>query len=53
MNDFYKYVDIIQKKEPNFNFTAYYEESSFSDAVYKVRPSTLKFTIKTLKDLVF
>ena len=53
MNDFYKYVDIIQKKEPNFNFTAYYEESPFSDAVYKVRPSTLKFTIKTLKDLVF
>ena len=53
MNDFYKYVDIIQKKEPNFNFTAYYEESPFSDAVYKVRSSTLKFTIKTLKDLVF
>ena len=53
LNDFYKYLDIVQKAEPEFNFTEYYEESPFSDVVYKVSPSTLKFTVKTIKDLVF
>lgn len=53
LNDFYKYLDIVQKAEPEFNFTEYYEESPFSDAAYKVSPSTLKFTVKTIKDLVF
>lgn len=53
LNDFYKYLEFVQKIEPDFNFNKYYEESPFSDAVYKVTPSTLKFTIQSVKNLIF
>lgn len=51
-NDIDKYLDIVYKHEPDFNFNDYYEDSPFSDAAYKVRPSTIKFTIKSIKNIL-
>lgn len=53
LNDFYKYLDFVQKVEPDFNFNKYYEDTPFSDAMYKVNPSTLKFVVQTVKNLIF
>lgn len=42
LNDFHKYLDIVQKYDKKFNMEEYYKNSPFSDAAYSFRPSTLK-----------
>lgn len=51
-NDFQKYLTFVQKKEKDFNFNEYYENSPFSDAAYKVNASTLKYTKDFIKSLI-
>lgn len=52
LNDFKKYLKIINNNDPNFNFTEYYEQSPFNDALIQINKSTLKFGYEALKYLV-
>ena len=49
LNDFKKYLKIISTNEPSFNFTEYYEQTPFNDALIKVDKDTLKYGFKALK----
>lgn len=48
LNDFNKYIKIVLKEDPSFNFAAYYEQSPFYANTIEVKGST----IYKLKDLV-
>lgn len=50
INDFKKYMKIILAHDNNYNFTKQYEASPFSDKVYKIDGSLVKF-VKPIKDL--
>ena len=52
LNDFKKYLKIITTNDPDFNFTEYYEQSPFNDALIKIDKSTLKFGFEALKYLI-
>ena len=52
LNDFKKYIDIVMKHEPDFNFSSYYEDSQFNNSSIKVTKNTLKYTAETLKRLL-
>lgn len=52
LNDFNKYMKVLMKLEQNFNFTKYYNDTPFSDAVTQIDASTLKYTGEYLKRLV-
>jgi hypothetical protein len=49
MNDFTIYLNEVNKNVPGFNFSEYYEQTPFGDAVIKISGSTLKYTAKYLK----
>ena len=51
-NDFHKYLTYIQKYESDFNFNEYYDNTPFSDAVYKINASTLKYSIQLIKTII-
>ena len=48
LNDFNKYIKVVLKEEPNFNFAKYYEESQFYPHTVEINKSTLS----KLKDIV-
>jgi hypothetical protein len=52
LNDFNKYLKMVNKEDKNFNFTEYYNATPFSDATVKIKGSTLKYTLKYLKDAI-
>lgn len=52
LNDFKKYLKIVNTNEPDFNFTRYYEQSPFNDALIKIDKSTLKFGFEALKYII-
>ena len=52
MNDFKKYLNIILKEEPNFNFTEYFNKSDYYDGSISVDTNTLKWSGKILKSLI-
>ena len=52
LNDFNKYIKIINKKEKDFNFSEYYEESPFNDGSTKLRKSTLDYLGNYLKQII-
>lgn len=52
LNDFKKYLKIVTTNDSNFNFTEYYEQSPFNDALIKIDKSTLKFGFEALKYLI-
>lgn len=52
LNDFKKYIDIVMKHEPDFNFSSYYEDSQFNNSSIKITKNTLKYTAETLKRLL-
>lgn len=52
LNDFKKYLKIINNIDPSFNFTEYYEQSPFNDALIKIDKDTLKYGFKALKYIV-
>jgi hypothetical protein len=47
LNDFNKYLNFVLEKEPNFNFTEYYNKSPFSDVDIKIS-GTLLYNIGKL-----
>lgn len=47
LNDFNKYIKIVLKAQPNFNFAEYYEASQFYPHTVEVKAST----ITKLKDI--
>lgn len=51
LNDFNKYLKIVNKNEPDYIFSQGYEESKYNDAIYKIHSSTLKYGISYAKDL--
>lgn len=51
LNDFNKYLSVLLKLEPLFVFGEYYQSTPFSDAVIKIRSSTLKHGIQLIKSL--
>ena len=52
LNDFKKYLKIVNTNEPDFNFTGYYEQSPFNNALIKINKSTLKFGFEALKYII-
>ena len=48
LNDFNKYMKMVLKEEPDFNFGAYYEASPFYAHTVEVKGST----ISKLKDII-
>ena len=52
LNDFKSGLSYISNKDKTFNFIEYYNETPFSDAVYKIRKNTVLVTIDLLKSIV-
>ena len=52
LNDFNKYFDIVITEDRNFNFSVYFDNTPFSDAVYKISGSTLEYTGRAIKDII-
>lgn len=52
LNDFNKYLKIVMKNEPSFNFSEYFEQSPFNDALIKIDKDTLKYGFKALKYII-
>lgn len=48
LNDFNKYLEVLLKQEPNFNFAEYYEKSVFYPHTIEVKKNTLL----KLKDII-
>ena len=48
LNDFKKYIKVIQKKEPDFIFSSYYEQSPFYPHTIEIKKST----IGKMKDII-
>ena len=48
LNDFNKYMKVVLKKDPGFNFAAYYETSPFYANTIEIN----KGTIKGVKSLI-
>ena len=51
LNDFNKYLKIVMKKDKDFNFSEYYDESPFSDSKYKINNHTLKYLSNIPKEI--
>lgn len=52
LNDFYKYLDIVNKEENSFNFIDYFEQSPFSDSYIKIGNGTIKGAFKLIKNIL-
>lgn len=52
INDFKKYLAIVQDKDKSFNFAEYYDNSPFSSAVLKINGPTMKYTVEMIKRLL-
>ena len=52
LNDFSKYLAIVLKTEPNFNFAKYYEDSIFSANTFEIKGATLKKFKDIIKSIV-
>lgn len=52
MNVISNYLKHLLKKEEDFNLVQYYESTPFGDATIKIKGSTIKYTVKLLKDII-
>lgn len=52
LNDFKKYLKLVNTNEPSFNFTEYYEQTPFNDALIQIDKDTLKYGFKALKYMI-
>ena len=52
LNDFNKYMKILLKQEPDFNFTIYFENSPYNDKIVRVKKSTLDYSIDYIKKIL-
>ena len=46
------YLKLLLQKEKDFNFSEYYKSTPFNDATTTIKASTLKYSIKMLKDII-
>lgn len=51
-NDFKYYMKEVMKKEPEFNFTEYFEASPFNKALVKVNGTTISFMTDLIKKFI-
>lgn len=51
LNDFNKYLKIVNKNDPEYIFSQEYEKSKYNDSIYKIHNSTLKYGIQYAKNL--
>lgn len=51
LNDFNKYLKIVNKNDPEYIFSQEYENSKYNDNIYKIHNSTLKYGIQYAKSL--
>lgn len=49
LNDFNKYLKVVTSNDSDFNFTAYYNETPFSDATIKIDKHTIQYGVKIAK----
>lgn len=52
LNDFNTYINEVLKDDKSFNFTEYYNASPFSNAVTKIKGSTLRYTVDFVKQVL-
>ncbi len=52
LNDFNKYLEFVLEREPNFNFTEYYNDSPFSDVSIKIPGSLISGLVQLLKQIL-
>ena len=52
IGDFKKYIAEVQREEKDFDFSKYYENSLYSDSMYKVNGSTIHGLLKLVKELL-
>lgn len=52
INDFKKYFKIVQSIEPDFDFETYIKDSEYYDKTIIVDKHTLKYTGKTIKEII-
>lgn len=52
LNDFKKYIKVILKEEPEFNFDSYYNQSEYSDTNLKMDRKTTLELIEILKQII-
>lgn len=53
LNDFNKYLVMVNKEDKNFNFVEYYNSSPFNDTKIRINRSTLKYTREYIKKLLY
>lgn len=52
LNDFNKYMNILLKNQPKFNFSEYYEQSPFYPNTLEVDADTIKYTTDQIKAML-
>lgn len=52
LNDFNKYMTILLKNQPKFNFSEYYEQSPFYPNTLEVDADTIKYTTDQIKAML-
>lgn len=52
LNDFNKYIKVVNENDKDFNFTNYYNESPFSDATVRINKHTINHGVKLAKLMV-
>ena len=52
LNDFKKYMKVVLKKEPEFNFNEYFKASEYYDSSIVIDNSTMKFLGSLIKKII-
>ena len=52
IGDFKKYMPVVQKSDPQFDFSNYYERSPYSDDTIKVSNSTINGLLRMVKTIL-
>lgn len=52
LNDFKKYIKVVNKVDKEFNFDLYYKQTPFSDKTIKINNSTIKYSFEKMKNVI-
>ena len=52
LNDFKKYIKVVNKVDKKFNFDLYYKQTPFSDKTIKINNSTIKYSFEKMKNVI-
>lgn len=53
IGDFKKYMKVVLRSDPHFDFSKYYEESPYSKDTYKISKSTINGLLKAVKIILY